>query len=221
MAPAVLDPARPTSPRASRFADLEITHDRGVLEPRPWTAVQSRWARRLLASLPGGPVLELCCGAGHIGLAAVRGTRRRLVQVDASARACAWAHHNAVANGLAAQVEVRHADVAEALAAHERFGLVLADPPYLRSDDVDHHPDDPRDAVDGGDDGLAVPEHVLAVAARHVVPGGAVLLQARGPRQVDALEPAIARLGLGIGEVHAVDVDRAVALLRPRRPARP
>ena len=52
--------------------ELEISYDQRVLEPRPWTAAQSRWASSLFRVLPPGPVLELCAGAGHIGLLAVR-----------------------------------------------------------------------------------------------------------------------------------------------------
>jgi len=200
-------------PATTDFGGLSIRHGGGVLVPREWTSLQSSWARDLLVRRPGGAVLELCCGAGHIGLAATAGTSRRLVQVDLSARAAAWAHHNALAHDRARLTEVRHGDVNEVLAPHERFALVLADPPYLRTDEADAHPDDPRLAVDGGVDGTAVPRQVLAVAGRHLAQGGAILLQARGRRQVDQLEPSVGALGLRVVEVRDVDPDRAVALL--------
>ncbi len=213
--PTDLDPAAGALPAAPfppvTFHGLHIAHGAGVLRPRPWTVLQSRWGRALLDVVPGGPVLELCCGAGQIGLAAVAGTSRRVVLVDRSPRACAWAHHNAVANGMADRVEVRRGMADEVLAAHERFPLVLADPPYLTSLDADQWPDDPRAAVDGGSDGMAVARRVLEVAAAHLAPGGAVLLQACGARQIRALSPAAARLGLSLVELREVDADRAVA----------
>ena len=49
-----------------RFGPVDIRHDDEVLEPRPWTIAQAEWA----SELPAGPMLELGCGAGHIGLAA-------------------------------------------------------------------------------------------------------------------------------------------------------
>ena len=58
--------------RTMTFGDLEIAYDDRVLTPRPWTALQSEWAAELLESAPAGPVLELCAGAGQIGLLAVR-----------------------------------------------------------------------------------------------------------------------------------------------------
>lgn len=211
-------PLHPAAPApAVTFHGLHIAHGAGVLQPRPWTVLQSRWARALLDLVPGGPVLELCCGAGQIGLAAVAGTRRRVVLVDRSPRACAWAHHNAAANGMADRVEVRRGMADEVLADHELFPLVLADPPYLTSVDAARWPDDPRVAVDGGADGMQVPRQILAVAAGHLSSGGSVLLQAAGARQVRALRSDAERLGLSLAEVREVDEVRAVArFTKPR-----
>ncbi|MEN3273049.1 MAG: hypothetical protein V7636_1810, partial [Actinomycetota bacterium] len=58
------------------FGGLEIAFDDGVLTPRPWTIEQSQWAIELLHALPDGPVLELCCGAGQIGLVVAHATGR-------------------------------------------------------------------------------------------------------------------------------------------------
>ena len=57
--------------RTAEYGPLSIAYDHRVLEPRPWTAAQSRWVSALLESAPPGPVLEICSGAGHIGLLAV------------------------------------------------------------------------------------------------------------------------------------------------------
>jgi release factor glutamine methyltransferase len=203
--------------RPITFHGLHIAHGAGVLRPRPWTALQSQWGRALLDVVPGGPVLELCCGAGHIGLAAVAGTSRRVVLVDRSPRACAWAHHNAVANGMADRVEVRRGDAGAVLSDHERFPLVLADPPYLTSLAADSWPDDPRAAVDGGADGMDVARRILQVAASHLAPGGSVLLQACGARQVLALRPDARRVGLSLVELRELDDERAVAHLTRSR----
>ena len=69
------------------FAGLHIEYDEHVLEPRPWTAEQSRWAADLIREAPPGPVLELCSGAGHIGLLAVTLAPRSLVCVDVDSTA--------------------------------------------------------------------------------------------------------------------------------------
>src|SRR5688572_7240491 len=51
------------------FGPVTVTYDAGVLRPRPWTLAQAQWAAALLEGAPAGHVLELGCGAGHIGLA--------------------------------------------------------------------------------------------------------------------------------------------------------
>ena len=58
-------------PRTATFGTLSIDFDDRVLEPRPWTAAQSTWAADLMRGAPAGPVLEVCAGAGHIGLLAI------------------------------------------------------------------------------------------------------------------------------------------------------
>jgi methylase of polypeptide subunit release factors len=178
--------------RTSRFGGLTITWDERVLRPRAWTARQSAWAAELLHGAPAGPVLELCCGAGHIGLLAVVASQRRLVAVDADATACDFARRNARAAGIAARVEVRHADLSSAIGPEERFALVLADPPYLPSREVGRYPADPTTAIDGGPDGMALVWPCLEVASEHLAPRGQVLLQLRsaeqGRRVADALD---------------------------------
>lgn len=180
--------------RTTRFGGLTIAWDERVLQPRAWTARQSSWAAELLEAAPEGPVLELCCGAGHIGLLAVVASRRRLVAVDADATACDFAGLNARAAGIADRVEVRRAELTAAVAPDERFALVLADPPYLPSRDVGRYPADPVSAIDGGPDGMALVWPCLDVARDHLAPRGQVLLQLRsaeqGRRVCDALDAA-------------------------------
>ena len=100
--------ARPmTTAAAVPFGDLEVLYDGRIIEPRPWTVHQSNWAKTLSASLPIGPVLELCCGAGHIGLQSVIGTDRDLVQIDVDPVACSYATRNAERAGMMDRVDVR------------------------------------------------------------------------------------------------------------------
>jgi release factor glutamine methyltransferase len=153
---------------------------------------------------------ELGCGAGQIGLAAAALTGRRLVQVDASEAACRAARANAHAAGLADAVDVRHATFDDAFAPGELFALVLIDPPYVPSADVDDYPDDPPVAIDGGPSGLDVIDHALAVATRHLGEGGAVVLQVFGATQAARLIPPPA---LRKRAVRAFGPDRALVLL--------
>ncbi len=200
-------------PSPMRFGPVDIRHDDDVLAPRPWTIAQADWA----AALPPGPMLELGCGAGHIGLAAAALTGSPLVQVDRSEAACRWAATNAAAEGLDARVEQRCGELHEVLRDDERFAVVIADPPYVESSDVRQFPEDPEDAIDGGEDGLDLVRTFLTTAARHLAPGGSIVLQLGAPDQIDAVASWLGRPGaprLAVVERRVVADDRSLALLR-------
>jgi release factor glutamine methyltransferase len=170
-----------------RVGPVDVAYDHTVLEPRPWTFAQAEWAAELAQRLPDGPILELCTGAGHIGLAAALLTGRHAVLVDASEHACRFARLNAAGAGISERVEVRHGDLAGVLRADEQFPLVVADPPYIPSDEVGRFPEDPLTAIDGGHDGLRLARMCLEVATYHVTRGGVVVLQLRDQQQVGEL----------------------------------
>lgn len=159
------------------FGGLRIAFDSRVLRPREWTADQSLWAADLIRTAPPGPVLELCCGAGQIGLLAVLASDRSLVCVDADPAACAFVLDNAEGAGLSDRVEVRLRQLDAAVRPDERFPIIIADPPWVRREEMGRFPDDPALAIDGGYDGLDVARACLQVVAGHLAPSGSALLQ--------------------------------------------
>lgn len=178
-------------PEVAVFGTLEVCWDKRVLRPRPWTTAQSYWAVALEPSCPDGPVLELFCGAGQIGLLVSVLTRRLLVQVDHHPVAAGYARRNATAAGVVA--DVRMATVEDALAADERFALVVIDPPWVPAAQVPGFPEDPVGAIDGGPDGTALLVPGLEVALRHLLPGGHVVAQVGSAAQVEVVRDLLAR----------------------------
>lgn len=179
------------------FGPLTIAYDDRVLRPRRWTRAQAQWGADLARDLPPGPVLELCCGAGHIGLLAVHGSDRTLVAVDLDPDACRWTERNAATNGIA--VEVREGPLSAAARPGELFALILADPPWVPSAAVDRFPEDPLTAIDGGHDGLSVARECVQVISGHLAAGGAALLQLGDEDQLDRLAPELSAAGLAAG----------------------
>jgi methylase of polypeptide subunit release factors len=200
-----------------QFGPIEVAFDETVLRPRPWTLAQSEWA----AELSGGErILEVGCGAGHIGLAAAVVSGAPLIQLDRDPAACRWAAENAAANGIADRVEQRCGTAEAVLAAGERFTVVIADPPYVPSDDVALYPEDPPTAIDGGPDGLDSVRSFLTAVVPHLEADGSVVLQLRGLRQVAELETWLAHPaspGLAVTETRSYGELQALARLE-RRP---
>ncbi|GAC1478411.1 MAG: hypothetical protein NVS1B12_14730 [Acidimicrobiales bacterium] len=193
------------------FGPITVRYDSSVIAPRLWTLGQSDWAATASANRPTGPILELCCGAGHIGLAAAVLTGRSLVQVDANPAACRLASDNAEAAGLTSAVEIRCGWLREMVRPDERFPIVIADPPYVSSAAVSSFAD-PTLAIDGGTDGLDRLIECCQLAARHLLTGGLLSLQVWGPSQWARLLPKVPA-SLVLDECRTFGSDRAVVHL--------
>jgi methylase of polypeptide subunit release factors len=199
-----------------RFGPLTIEYDARVLRPRAWSFAQSAWAAELAAAAPDGALLELCAGAGQIGLAAAVLSGRDLGQVEADSIAADYARRNAEAAGWSARTEVRCAPMQSALSPDERFPLVLADPPYLPTAETSRWPEDPPSAIDGGADGLDLIRVCISIAAEHLAENGQVLLQVAGPAQADQVDEMLGGADLRRADIRVVDDARAVILAVPR-----
>jgi release factor glutamine methyltransferase len=177
---------------------------------------QSEWAAQICAGVEPGPLLELCAGAGHIGLAAAVLADRDLVQVEADPIAASYARSNAAQVGWSGRVEVRTAALERAMQTDERFAVIIADPPYLRTADTGRWPEDPLVAIDGGVDGLDVVRACLHLAAQHLIAPGHLLLQTAGLAQnerITTLLDADRGWRLACRDVRVIDEHRAIMLI--------
>jgi release factor glutamine methyltransferase len=194
--------ARHTDWPVVSFGELQIAYAESVLSPRAWTVAQSRWAVDIVRDLPDGPILELCSGSGQIGLLAALGSRRSLVAVDVNEVAVECARHNARSAGIGDRVEVRCGGIESALADHEKFPLIIADPPWVPHHEISKFPLDPPLAIDGGGDGMRLVLACVDVIDRHLGLDGVALLQLGSPAQVRKLQMHISdgRVGLVLAE---------------------
>jgi release factor glutamine methyltransferase len=195
-------PPDETAVQSTVFGHLPIVFDARVLRPRPWTVAQSRWAAELLRTIPGRRrVLELCAGAGHIGLLALALADARsaaghlLVSVDVNPAATEFVRRNAQAAGLGPRVDARVGSIGEVLAPDERYDLVIADPPWVPRGETVRYPDDPVVAIDGGTDGLDVVRDCIRACENHLLPGGSVLLQLGSVSQARRVQDSLLSSG--------------------------
>ena len=175
------------------FRGIRVGLSDAVLVPRPETEALVEWALALLSARGDRRLLAIDVGTGSGCIACALATERPdldVVAVDVSPAAAAVARENARALGLTSRVSVVAADVLVGLRGG-RADLIVSNPPYLLSallpelsPEVSLH--EPRLALDGGRDGLAVIRRLVAVARRVLRPSGALVFETAGGDQASA-----------------------------------
>ncbi|HEY8213751.1 MAG TPA: peptide chain release factor N(5)-glutamine methyltransferase [Methylocystis sp.] len=161
--------------------DLAVAPD--VLDPRPDTETLVETALRLVAERRDAAlsILDLGAGSGAIVCALLSElSAARAVAVDLSAQACAATAANLARCGLAGRASVVRGRWAQALQA--RFDLVVSNPPYVRTGDIEGlEPEvrlhDPALALDGGADGLDCYREIIGDLPRLLAEDAVVLFE--------------------------------------------
>ncbi len=128
---------------------------------------------RLMDVRKNDSVLELCLGSGVNALAAARRGAARVVGIDISRRALAFAAANAALNLSRGRgepsLEMLRGSLFEPLPANDRFDLIIVNPPFepAPSSDTEYF----RHSH-GGEDGLDVVRAVLPQVPDRLRPGG-------------------------------------------------
>jgi ribosomal protein L3 glutamine methyltransferase len=138
--------------------------------------------------------LDLCTGSGCLAiLAAFAFPNAEVHGADLSADALAVASRNIADHGLEERIVLHQGDLFEPVAGR-RFDLILSNPPYVDADGMACLPPEfraePRLALDGGADGLALVRRILFEARRHLTAKGGLLCEiGRGRARLEAEFP--------------------------------
>ena len=129
-------------------------------------------------------VLDLGTGCGAIGCTIAAETDAGVDATDSSGDALDVARENARRHGVLDRVLFHKGDLAEPVKGN-RYDVVIANLPYVPTSRLKKRPDptsfEPREALDGGPDGLAVYRKLMPSLPRLINEDGLVLMEAAPP----------------------------------------
>jgi release factor glutamine methyltransferase len=226
------------------FYGLVLSVDSRALIPRPETELLVELGleriRRLLTERPrpvgSAPLVvwDVATGSGAVCVALAVEARRhrydrdvRFRATDVSADALALATENAVAHGVADEIEFAVVDLAQ-LPAAAPVDMIVANLPYVPREVVPTLPVaasfEPRMALDGGADGLDLVRRLLGQLDAALAPGGCALLEIGSGQATGVRDDASRVLANWTVALHPdlAGIDRVVEFSRePTATARP
>jgi release factor-specific protein-(glutamine-N5) methyltransferase len=195
----------------TEFYGLEFSVGPGVLIPRADTERLVEIAlEQIRTHFPPDQmlcILDTCTGSGCVGISvavrlAATGRPFQLDLVDQDPVALSFARANVQRHHLDDLARIWQADLwpDPALSGHDRYDVILANPPYIEKADVpDLMPDvsrfEPWIALDGGADGLDFYRRLTQGATRRLKKPGLLLLE-HGYNQAQAVDERCAAAGL-------------------------
>lgn len=163
--------------------DIEVTPD--VLIPRPETEELVLECERLVktSGQPAPKVVDLGTGSGCIAIALAQLLPQATIfATDISDKALKLAEKNAIAHHVGTRVRFVREDLfSDKQGLRGWADLVVSNPPYIASKDVDKlEPEvlkEPRLALDGGKDGLEAMRAVAKASTKLLKSGGLIALE--------------------------------------------
>jgi len=187
------------------FCGLEMIVTREVLIPRPETELLAERAweclHRLTSEGTAHPaVLDFGTGSGCLAVTlAVKCPETRIYALDISEGALHVARQNAQRHQAGERIRFYPGKDFAALPGDVRFDLLVSNPPYIPSAQVETlQPEvrdyEPRVALDGGQDGLTTFRFLATQAPAVMAPGGYAILEF-GDGQADAVREIFQQQG--------------------------
>ena len=191
---------------------FRVTPD--VLIPRPETELVVErallWARRRAGQNGDGlRIADLGTGSGCLAVTlAAELSGAQVWATDVSASALAVAGENARRLGTAGRVHLLEGRWAAPLRALAPFDLVVSNPPYVSTSELealmkDVRDHEPRLALDGGDDGLDAYRELLPDVPALLTPAAALVLEVDTTRASQVVELVEQRLPDAAVGIHA------------------
>lgn len=165
----------------AEFFGMTLCVNENCLIPRDDTEFVCRIAAENMKK--NACVADICTGSGCIALSMLRVGASSADAFDISAGALEIARKNALKYGFSGKTRFIQTDIfTEAIEKTlGMYDLIISNPPYIRTEDIDALPDEvkhePRNALDGGDDGNIFYERLADICPSHLNEGGAIVFE--------------------------------------------
>lgn len=169
------------------FMGLDFLVDESTLIPRPDTETLVETASSVIRTMESSPdalkILDLCSGSGAVGLSLLHEfPKAGLVLSDISPEAMAVARKNAERLGLADRTDFIIGNLFDNINTAHNFDVIVSNPPYIPSQEIRSLPRDireyePKNALDGGLDGLDFYRKISDKARQYINDGGWILFE--------------------------------------------
>lgn len=185
----------------AEFYGIKIKVGKGVLIPRPETELVVEQGVKILKENPEAVALDLCTGSGAIAVSLAKHiSHADIYAVDVSESALRYAEENKEYQGLK-NMHILKGWLFEPVRGM-RFDLIVSNPPYIKSSIIDTlQPEvrdwEPKEALNGKEDGLYFFKEILKDAPVYLNPGGSVILEV-GQGQAEEVVKIAKDSGLGI-----------------------
>ncbi|MCA1838595.1 MAG: peptide chain release factor N(5)-glutamine methyltransferase, partial [Actinobacteria bacterium] len=200
---------------SQEFCGLEFQVGPDVLIPRPETEVLIQEILRHCEADKALTIADIGTGSGCLAVTlASRLCGATVYATDLSASALDIARQNARRHGVEERLTFLHGDLLQpliGLGLQGTLAAIVSNPPYITENDLGElQPEvawfEPRMALAGGADGLAVYRGLIPMAAPYLAPGGWLMMEV-GQGQA----PAVAAMLADTGHYNLIEITRDAA----------
>ncbi len=182
------------------FMGLEFYVDENVLIPQPDTEILVETAIKIIEKRnlknkeiiqnygtekakenKQVQVLDLCTGSGCIGISIAKYVANtKAIVADISKEAIQVAKKNAILNSVEERIEFIVSNLFENI-GQKQFDYIVSNPPYIETSVIQtlskEVQNEPKLALDGGEDGLKFYNEILKNAYKYLLPNGYLILE--------------------------------------------
>lgn len=192
------------------FYGRKFTVDSRVLIPRSETELLVEAALRDVSKEGATRVLDVCTGSGCIAISiAAERPQASVWATDLMTGALEVAKKNAETLQVDGRVTFFQGDLLAPIPEGAKFDVIVSNPPYVKAGELatlqKEVRAEPREALDGGDDGLRLIDRLVTAALPRLKSGGLLALE-MGEDQGSAVKELLTRAGY-----HDVRIEKDLA----------